>query len=37
MRASRWLAKVAVEETEIGVYEHKVVKNLFAANGSMKE
>ncbi|MDD4569009.1 MAG: acetaldehyde dehydrogenase (acetylating) [Tepidanaerobacteraceae bacterium] len=30
MRASQWLAKVAVEETEIGVYEHKVVKNLFA-------
>ena len=30
MRASRWLAKVAVEETEIGIFEHKVVKNLFA-------
>lgn len=30
MRASRWLAEVAVEETDIGVYEHKVIKNLFA-------
>jgi len=30
-RAARWLAKVAVEETDIGVYEHKVIKNLFAS------
>ena len=29
-RASQWLAKVAAEETEIGVYEHKIIKNLFA-------
>jgi len=29
--ASDWLARVAVEETDIGVYEHKVIKNLFAA------
>jgi acetaldehyde dehydrogenase (acetylating) len=28
--AADWLAKTAVEETEIGVYEHKVIKNLFA-------
>lgn len=30
MRAARWLAKVAVEETDIGDYEDKVIKNLFA-------
>lgn len=29
-QASLWLARVAVDETEIGVYEHKVIKNLFA-------
>ncbi len=27
---AEWLAKAAVEETEMGVYEHKVIKNLFA-------
>lgn len=31
VKASEWLAKLAVEETGIGVYEHKVLKNLFAA------
>lgn len=30
IKASRWLAKVAVEETEIGKYEDKIVKNLFS-------
>ena len=28
MRASRWLAKVAAEETQIGLYEDKIIKNL---------
>lgn len=32
-KAADWLAKVAVEETDIGVYEHKIVKNLFATKG----
>ncbi|GLI51750.1 aldehyde dehydrogenase [Tepidanaerobacter syntrophicus] len=30
IKASRWLAKVAVEETEIGKYEDKIIKNLFS-------
>lgn len=29
--ASEWLARIAVEETDIGVYEDKIIKNLFAA------
>lgn len=29
-QTASWLAKVAVDETEIGVYEHKIIKNLFA-------
>ncbi|RYD03724.1 hypothetical protein N752_18420 [Desulforamulus aquiferis] len=28
---AEWLAKMAVDETKYGVFEHKVVKNLFAA------
>lgn len=31
IKASDWLAKLAVEETGVGVYEHKIIKNLFAA------
>ncbi|WP_296970194.1 acetaldehyde dehydrogenase (acetylating) [Tepidanaerobacter sp. EBM-38] len=30
IKASRWLAKVAVEETDIGKYEDKIIKNLFS-------
>lgn len=33
MRASKWLAKVAAEETQIGDYEDKILKNLFATKG----
>lgn len=33
IRASKWLAKVAAEETQIGAYEDKIVKNLFASKG----
>lgn len=33
MRAASWLAKLAVEETEIGVYEDKIIKNLFSTKG----
>jgi len=31
IKASDWLAKLAAEETGVGVYEHKIIKNLFAA------
>jgi acetaldehyde dehydrogenase (acetylating) len=33
IKASDWLAKAAAEETQIGVYEDKIIKNLFSTKG----
>ncbi len=29
---AEWLARIAVDETKYGIYEHKVIKNLFASD-----